>query len=49
MGKGDFENAGGRKTKMKARYTRRRRGVGRGKNYIEPERRNLTKETENQR
>ena len=49
-GKRDFAEAEGRKTEMGERCTRRRRRGGRGKQlHTGPERRNLAKETENQR
>ena len=49
-GKRDFAEAEGRKTEIGERCTSRRRGGGRGKKFhTGPERRNLAKETENQR
>ena len=49
-GKRDFAKAEGRKTEIRERCKRRRRGGGRGKKFhTGPERRNLAKETENQR
>ena len=49
-GKRDFAKAEGRKTEIRERCKRRRRGGGRGKKFhTGPERRSLAKWTENQR